>query len=117
MDKQSSTLFRDTLQAFRKALVLQPDFAEAKEHLAIVLTDLGTRFKLAGNAQEGIQRYYEAIEVNPRCAVSHSCSAKPYLSHASRHTADTLWRLNSIRNSFHVLNSAVWAAWGMLDFN
>ncbi|GAQ83123.1 N-acetylglucosamine transferase [Klebsormidium nitens] len=59
------------IEAFRKALVLQPDFAEAKEHLAIVLTDLGTRFKLAGNAQEGIQRYYEAIEVNPRCAPAY----------------------------------------------
>ncbi|CAL5380485.1 unnamed protein product [Camellia sinensis] len=47
-------------QSYQKALRADPSYKPAAEYLAIVLTDLGTRLKLAGNAQEGIQKYYEA---------------------------------------------------------
>ncbi|CAL5336558.1 unnamed protein product [Camellia sinensis] len=47
-------------QSYQKALRADPSYKPAAEYLAIVLTDLGTRLKLAGNAQEGIQKYYPA---------------------------------------------------------
>lgn len=47
-----------------------PSYKPAAECLAIVLTDLGTSLKLAGNTQEGIQKYHEAIKIDPHYAVS-----------------------------------------------
>lgn len=44
-------------------------YKPAAECLAIVLTDLGTSLKLAGNTQEGIQKYYEALKIDPHYAV------------------------------------------------
>ena len=45
-------------------------YKPAAECLAIVLTDLGTSLKLAGNTQEGIQKYYEALKIDPHYAVT-----------------------------------------------
>jgi len=56
-------------QAFRKAQAVDPSYKPASEFLAIVLTDLGTSLKLAGNAEEGIQKYCEALEVDSHYAV------------------------------------------------
>lgn len=39
------------------------------ECLAIALTDLGTNLKLAGNTQEGIQKYFEALKIDSHYAV------------------------------------------------
>ena len=47
-------------------------YKPAAECLAIVLTDLGTSLKLAGNTQEGIQKYYEALKIDPHYAVNFS---------------------------------------------
>lgn len=54
---------------YQKALKADPAYKLAAECLAIVLTDLGTSLKLAGNTQEGIQKYYEAIKIDPHYAV------------------------------------------------
>lgn len=59
-------------QMYQKALRADPSYKLAAECLAIVLTDLGTSLKLAGNAQEGIQKYYEAIKIDPHYAVISS---------------------------------------------
>lgn len=55
---------------YQKALKADPSYKLAAECLAIVLTDLGTSLKLAGNTEEGIQKYYEAIKIDPHYAVT-----------------------------------------------
>lgn len=57
------------MQMYQKALKADPSNKLAAECLAVVLTDLGTGLKLAGNTQEGIQKYYEAIKIDPHYAV------------------------------------------------
>ena len=57
-------------QAYQKARTADPSYKPASEFLAIVLTDLGTSLKLAGNTEEGIQKYCEALEVDNHYAVS-----------------------------------------------
>lgn len=59
----------NSVQMYQKALKADPAYKLAAECLAIVLTDLGTSLKLAGNTQEGIQKYYEAIKIDPHYAV------------------------------------------------
>lgn len=61
------------IQSYEKALRANSSYKPAAECLAIVLTDLGTSLKLAGNTQEGIQKYYEAIKIDLHYAVI-SCS-------------------------------------------
>lgn len=56
-------------QSYQKALTADPSYKPAAECLAIVLTDLGTSLKLAGNTQEGIQKYFEALKIDPLYAV------------------------------------------------
>lgn len=56
-------------QSYQKALRVDPSYRPAAECLAVVLTDLGTSLKLAGNSQEGIQKYYEALKIDPHYAV------------------------------------------------
>lgn len=53
---------------------MDPSCKAAAECLAIVLTDIGTNIKLAGNTQEGIQKYFEALEIDPHYAVILSYS-------------------------------------------
>lgn len=57
------------MQSYDKALRIDSSYKPAAECLAIVLTDLGTSLKLAGNTQEGIQKYYEALKIDPHYAV------------------------------------------------
>ncbi|XP_022767024.1 probable UDP-N-acetylglucosamine--peptide N-acetylglucosaminyltransferase SPINDLY isoform X3 [Durio zibethinus] len=59
----------DAAESYQKALRADPSYKPAAECLAIVLTDLGTSLKLAGNTQEGIQKYYEALKIDPHYAV------------------------------------------------
>lgn len=76
------------MQSYQKALRADATYKPAAECLAIVLTDLGTSLKLAGNTQEGIQKYYEALKIDPRYAViscllipaSGCCSPSPFIS-------------------------------------
>lgn len=56
-------------QSYQKALTADPSYKPAAECLAIVLTDLGTSLKLAGNTQEGIQKYFEALKIDSHYAV------------------------------------------------
>ena len=56
-------------QSYQKALLVDPSYKAAAECLAIVLTDIGTNIKLAGNTQEGIQKYFEALKIDPHYAV------------------------------------------------
>lgn len=57
------------LQSYQKALKADPSYKLAAECLAIVLTDLGTSLKLAGNTDEGIQKYFDALKVDGHYAV------------------------------------------------
>ena len=59
------------MQSYQKALRADSSYKPAAECLSIVLTDLGTSLKLAGNTQEGIQKYYEALKIDPHYAVIH----------------------------------------------
>lgn len=59
-------------QAYQKARSADPNYKAAAEFLAIVLTDLGTSLKLAGNTEDGIQKYCEALEVDSHYAVQSS---------------------------------------------
>ena len=74
------------MQSYQKALKADPSYKPAAECLAIVLTDLGTSLKLAGNTQEGIKKYYEAIKTDPHYAVIHI----PYTLCALMHTPFSL---------------------------
>lgn len=58
-----------SMQSYQKALKADPAYKPAAECLAIVLTDIGTSLKIAGNAEEGIQKYYEAIKIDSHYAV------------------------------------------------
>ncbi|KAL6521084.1 hypothetical protein OROGR_017653 [Orobanche gracilis] len=61
----------DAAEMYQKALKADPSFKLAAECLAVVLTDLGTSLKLAGNSQEGLQKYYEAITIDPHYAPAY----------------------------------------------
>jgi protein O-GlcNAc transferase len=61
------------VKLYQKALKADLSYKPAAECLAIVLTDLGTSLKLAGNTEEGIQKYCEALEIDSRYAVSCLC--------------------------------------------
>lgn len=58
------------IQSYEKALKADSGYKPAAECLAVVLTDLGTSLKLAGNTQEGIQKYFEAIKIDQHYAAS-----------------------------------------------
>lgn len=58
-------------ESYQKALTADPSYKPAAECLAIVLTDIGTSLKLAGNSQEGIFKYYEALKVDPHYAPAY----------------------------------------------
>jgi protein O-GlcNAc transferase len=38
-----------------------------RENMAVVLTDMGSHLKLAGNVELALDRYNEALEYNPVC--------------------------------------------------
>ncbi|KAL6507753.1 hypothetical protein OROGR_023948 [Orobanche gracilis] len=61
----------EAAEMYQKALKADPLFKLAAECLAVVLTDLGTSLKLAGNSQEGLQKYYEAIAIDPHYAPAY----------------------------------------------
>lgn len=61
------------MKLYQKALKADPSYKPAAECLAIVLTDLGTSLKLAGNTEDGIQKYCEALEIDNHYAVSCLC--------------------------------------------
>ncbi|KAK7284836.1 hypothetical protein RJT34_19589 [Clitoria ternatea] len=58
----------EAAESYEKALQVDPSYKAAAECLAIVLTDIGTNVKLAGNTQEGIKKYFEALKVDPHYA-------------------------------------------------
>ncbi|KAL3642700.1 hypothetical protein CASFOL_013515 [Castilleja foliolosa] len=62
--KDEGQLVEAAEKMYQKALKADPSYKLAAECLAIVLTDIGTSLKLAGNAKEGIQKYYEAIKID-----------------------------------------------------
>ncbi|KAG9138426.1 hypothetical protein Leryth_012718 [Lithospermum erythrorhizon] len=64
-------LLVEAAESYQKALQADSAYKLAAECLAIVLTDLGTSLKLAGNTHEGIQKYYEAIKVDPHYAPAY----------------------------------------------
>ncbi|GAB4856361.1 hypothetical protein Ancab_014281 [Ancistrocladus abbreviatus] len=61
----------DAAECYQKALIADPSYKRAAECLAIVVTDIGTSLKLAGNTQEGIQKYYEALKIDPHYAPAY----------------------------------------------
>lgn len=61
----------EAAEAYRKAQAADPSYNPASEFLAIVLTDLGTSLKLADNAEEGIKKYCEALEVDSHYAPAY----------------------------------------------
>ncbi|KAL2992822.1 hypothetical protein AAZX31_10G070200 [Glycine max] len=60
----------EAAESYQKALQVDPSYKAAAECLAIVLTDIGTNIKLAGNTQEGIQKYFEALKIDPHYAAA-----------------------------------------------
>jgi len=66
------------LQSYQKALKADPSYKPAAECLAVVLTDIGTSLKLAGNIEEGIEKYCEALKVDSHYAVISS-SLPPFI--------------------------------------
>lgn len=60
------------MQSYQKALKVDPSYRPAAECLAVVLTDIGTSLKLAGNTEAGIQKYCEALNADSRYAVISS---------------------------------------------
>ncbi|KAJ8493405.1 hypothetical protein OPV22_015126 [Ensete ventricosum] len=61
----------EAAESYQKALKADPSYKLAAECLAIVLTDLGTSLKLAGNTDEGIQKYFEALKVDSHYAPAY----------------------------------------------
>ncbi|KAL2992826.1 hypothetical protein AAZX31_10G070200 [Glycine max] len=61
----------EAAESYQKALQVDPSYKAAAECLAIVLTDIGTNIKLAGNTQEGIQKYFEALKIDPHYAPAY----------------------------------------------
>ncbi|KAL8527060.1 hypothetical protein ACS0TY_016065 [Phlomoides rotata] len=61
----------DAAEMYQKAIKADPSYKPAAECLAVVLTDLGTGLKLAGNTHEGLQKYYEAIKIDSHYAPAY----------------------------------------------
>ncbi|CAL9174116.1 unnamed protein product [Musa hybrid cultivar] len=61
----------EAAESYQKALKADPSYKLAAECLAIVLTDLGTSLKLAGNTDEGIQKYFDALKVDGHYAPAY----------------------------------------------
>ncbi|KAL2345253.1 hypothetical protein Fmac_006538 [Flemingia macrophylla] len=61
----------EAAESYQKALEVDPSYKAAAECLAIVLTDIGTNIKLAGNTQDGIQKYFEALKVDQHYAPAY----------------------------------------------
>eukprot|EP00743_Colponemidia_sp_Colp-15_P007545 GILK01008158.1.p1 GENE.GILK01008158.1~~GILK01008158.1.p1 ORF type:complete len:853 (-),score=154.38 GILK01008158.1:254-2812(-) len=57
--------FEEAIEAYTAALVVKPDFEAARANLAVVLTDQGTKMKLAGRVHDGITLYHKALACNP----------------------------------------------------
>jgi len=53
------------MEQYRLAIAYGPPDSPAKEHLAVVLTDFGTRLKLAGSTDKAVASYNEALTVYP----------------------------------------------------
>ena len=53
------------MEQFKLAISHGPKECPAREHLAIVLTDYGTRLKLAGSVEKAVHLYNEALQVHP----------------------------------------------------
>ena len=56
---------------YRKALRVDPQCMLAAEGLATLLTDEGTKLKLAGQADLGFAKYKEAAQLYPSYAPAH----------------------------------------------
>ncbi|KAI5444479.1 hypothetical protein KIW84_012928 [Lathyrus oleraceus] len=61
----------EAAESYQKELRVDPTYKATVECLAIVLMDIGTNIKLAGNTQEGIQKYFEALKVDPHYAPAY----------------------------------------------
>ena len=53
------------MEQYRLAIHHGPKDGPATEHLAVVLTDFGTRLKLAGSTDKAVLSYNEALAVYP----------------------------------------------------
>jgi hypothetical protein len=58
-------------QEFKSAYEAEPELPVAKESLAVALTEIGTRLKLCGNNQPGMDMYKQALCVAPSYAPAH----------------------------------------------
>lgn len=54
-----------------QALKFGPPDCLARENMAVVLTDLGTRLKMAGSLDDALDKYARAIELQPSYAPAH----------------------------------------------
>ena len=62
---KETELFEKAMEQYRLAILYGPKGCVAAEHLAVVLTDFGTRLKLAGSTDKAVQSYKEALAVHP----------------------------------------------------
>ncbi len=68
-----SGMYKEAIEAFKKAIKLQPDFARA--HLG-----LGSAYQSSGMYREAIEAYQEAIRLEPNLFISHFSLGLSYAS-------------------------------------
>jgi protein O-GlcNAc transferase len=61
---KETELFERAMEQYKLAIMYGPKDCPAKEHLAVVLTDYGTRLKLAGSTEKAVQSYTEALQIH-----------------------------------------------------
>lgn len=57
--------FEQAMEQYKLAIHYGPKDCVAREHLAVVMTDYGTRLKLAGSTDLAVASYSEALTVHP----------------------------------------------------
>ena len=58
---QGQGKLEEAIEAYKKAILIKPDYAEAYFNIGVALQD-------KGNLEEAIQAYNSAIEINPNYA-------------------------------------------------
>ncbi len=87
----------DGVKLYRKALTADPQCMLAAEGLATLLTDEGTKLKLAGQPDMGFAKYKEAAQLFPAYAPAHYNMGIMY---AERGQTDEALKASAVRILF-----------------
>eukprot|EP00189_Rhodosorus_marinus_P009077 CAMPEP_0184752864 /NCGR_PEP_ID=MMETSP0315-20130426/43801_1 /TAXON_ID=101924 /ORGANISM="Rhodosorus marinus, Strain UTEX LB 2760" /LENGTH=922 /DNA_ID=CAMNT_0027232217 /DNA_START=220 /DNA_END=2988 /DNA_ORIENTATION=- len=92
---------REAVEWLRASLSIKPDYTEAKRNLAMILTDIGVRLKLAELPSEATQLYAEALSVDPEYAQAYYNLGVAYADMGMKEQALEYYALTLHKNELH----------------